>query len=481
LPLRLLAPRYRGRVAVSAARSVAPAARPSGPSLAALLASLVLLGSGCEAGKGKTAYVGATLWDGSGSAPLPGVLLLVDRQGHIERIGAASSGKVPRGAQVVRLEGKWIVPGLIDAHAHAARWTLSRFVAYGVTSVRDLGGPQDSVVALRDEVLLGGLVAPRLFVSGAPIDGSPPHLLWASPVSTPEQARQAVDARALLDATQAKVYTGVDSVLLAAILDEASQVALPVTGHLGKVDALRAARMGINAIEHLSGIVEATVADPASLWAAHEDFFQGWNLVERTWATLDSGALERTASELRQTGVAVVPTLVLHQVWAHLEDSTYLARLDLAGVPSSVQQAWDVPDLVARARLGHDDYVAFRASRPAQDRFVRIFHRLGGLVAAGSDAPNQLLAPGASLHDELALLVAAGLSPQEALLAATRDAARLLRADSIGVLRPGAVADFLILSADPLADIANTRKIEAVVLRGVLHRVRELRALWRGR
>lgn len=445
-----------------------------------LLLGLGLASAACNPGKGKTAYMGATLWDGSGSAPLPGVVVLVDQQGYVERVGAAGTSKVPRGAQVVRLEGKWIIPGLIDAHAHAERWTLPRFVAYGVTSVRDLGGPQDSIVALRDEVALGGAVAPRLFISGAMIDGTPPTWASATAVSTPEQARQAVDARALFDAAQAKVYTKVDSVLLAAILDEASQVALPVTGHLGKVDALRAARLGLHAIEHLSGIVEATVADPAPLFAAHDDFFRGFNLVERTWATLDSAALERTAGELKRSGVAVVPTLVLHQVWAHLEDSTYLATLDLAGVPESVQQAWDVPDLVARARLGHDDYLAFRASRPVEDRFVRIFHRMGGLVAAGSDAPNQLLAPGASLHDELALLVAAGLTPQEALLAATRDAARLLRADSIGVLRPGAVADFLILSASPLEDIANTRKIEAVVTRGVQHRVSELKALWRG-
>jgi imidazolonepropionase-like amidohydrolase len=290
-----------------------------------------------------------------------------------------------------------------------------------------------------------------------------------------------VDARALIDATQAKVYAKIDSARLAAIMDEATTVTLPVTGHLGKVDAVRAARMGIRAIEHASGVVEATVADPTPYFQAHDDFFRGWNLVERDWATLDSAALERTAEALQQAGVAIVPTLALHEVWAHLEDSTYLMTLDLTGVPPSVQEAWDVPDLIARARLGFDDYLAFRRSRPVQDRFVRTYHRLGGLVAAGSDAPNQLLPPGAALHQELALLVGAGMSPRDALLAATRNAARLLGVDSIGVVRDGGVADFVILAASPLDDIKNTRKIEAVVARGVYRTSADLRALWRAR
>jgi len=131
--------------------------------------------------------------------------------------------------------------------------------------------------------------------------------------------------------------------------------------------------------------------------------------------------------------------------------------------------AWDVPDLVRRAGITQSDLRAFRRSRPYQDRFVRLYHRAGGKVAAGTDAPNQLLAPGASMHDELALLVRAGLDPADALLAATRDAAQLVNADSIGVLTAGAVADFVILNANPLADIANSRDIELVVLRGTLY------------
>ncbi len=440
---------------------------------------VVLALAACNPGKGKTAYLGATLWDGTGAPPILNAVVIVDQTGHIERAGRPEGIKVPRGAVEVRLDSKWIIPGLIDTDTHVERWTLPRFLAYGVTAARDAGSRQDTIVALREETSLGSIPGPRLYISGAMIDTKSSALPAATVVGTTDEARKAVDARTLFDASQAVVYGGIDSTLLAAIIDEAATVMLPVAGHLGKVDALRAARMGISAIEHLTGIVEATAANPAPYLQAHADYFQGWNLAERGWATLDSVRLQRTARTLKEAGVALVPSLSLHQVWAHLEDSTYLVTLDLAGVPAAVQEEWDVPDLIARARLGYDDYLAFRRSRPVQDRFVRMYHRLGGLVAAGSDAPNPLLAPGASLHDELVLLVAAGLKPEDALLAATRNAAQLLKVDSIGVVQDGAVADFVILSASPLDDIANTRKIEGVVARGVHRTERELRALWK--
>ena len=147
-------------------------------------------------------------------------------------------------------------------------------------------------------------------------------------------------------------------------------------------------------------------------------------------------------------------------------------------MPDAVREAWDVPDLIQRARLSAADYRRFRRSRPAQDRFIRLFQRAGGTVVAGSDSPNQLLAPGASLHRELQLLVDAGLSPEGALLAATRNAADLLRADSIGVLLPGNVADFLVLAGDPLEDISNSRLIDRIVLRGTSYHPDDFRQEW---
>ena len=178
------------------------------------------------------------------------------------------------------------------------------------------------------------------------------------------------------------------------------------------------------------------------------------------------------------TGAAIVPTLVLYETFAHLTDADYVSHLDLSGVPESVRDDWDVPDLVRRAQLSQSDFRVFRRSRPVQDLFVRLYQNHNGLIVAGSDTPNQLLAPGASLHDELALLVATGLSPRDALLTATRNAARLLGADSLGVLLPGNVADFVVLTGDPLADINNTRTMDRVVLKGVSYHPDEFRLEW---
>ena len=431
-----------------------------------LAATLAL---GCNPGAGKTAYVGAEVFDGTGAPLILNAVILVDGA-HVEAIGPAEAVQIPRGAVVVPLDGKWVVPGFIDAHVHVERWTLRPFLAYGVTSVRDAGGVLDSVRVMRDETVLGSILGPRMYISGSVIDGAPATWPGAIEVRTPTEARQAIDRLTLLDAATAKLYTRIDRGLMEAILDEAKVLNLPVTAHLGRVDAATAADLGVHGIEHLSGIVEATAPDPGRYLAAHRtDFFGGWNLAEQSWPQLDSVALDRTARRLVERGVYIVPTVVLHDAWAHLADQSYADGLDLAVVPAEVRAAWNVPDLIRRARLGATEFRAFQRARPYQDRFIRMYHRAGGTVVAGTDAPNQLLAPGASLHHEMELLVRAGLLPRDALLTATGNAARYLGVDSVGVLRPGSVADFVILDANPLQTIANTRQIDRVVYRGTAY------------
>jgi imidazolonepropionase-like amidohydrolase len=431
---------------------------------------------GCTgAGVGKTAYVGATLIDGTGVPPVRNAVIIVT-DGRIEAAGQPDMVPIPRGATVVDLAGRWVIPGLIDAHVHAERWTLRPYLSYGVTTVRDVGGVQDSVIFLRDDQRNGTVDGPRMFVSGAMIDAAPPTWPSATGVRTANDARRAVGNRVLIGASQIKIYTRLERRMLEPLLDEAKALETPVTAHLGRVDALTAARMGVSVLEHMSGVVEATAANPAALLEAHNDFFAGWNRQERTWGSLDSAALERTARALAQAGVTIVPTLVLHEAWGHLQDDAYITGLDLSAVPAAVREGWNVPDLVRRARITAADYAAFRRSRPNQDLFVRRFHAAGGRVVAGSDSPNQLLPPGASLHRELRLLVAAGLSPKDALLAATREPARLLgAADTLGVIQPGAVADFVVLAANPLADIANLELVVMVVTYGVAYDPADLR------
>jgi imidazolonepropionase-like amidohydrolase len=421
--------------------------------------------------------MGATILDGRGGTPLRDGVVLV-RGRTIEAVGSRENVLLPRGTRQVDVSGSWIIPGLIDAHAHVTHWALQRYVAYGVTTVRDVHSTPDSIFAMSEAADLGSGLSPRIFVAGAMIDGSPATYPDATVVTDPREARQAVDRLSVAGAHLIKAYTRITPALLAAITDEAQTFRIPVAAHLGLTDALTASRLGVTSIEHLSGVPEAAGrADP--LFAAHQNgFFAGWTAFERSWATLDSVTLTKLAGQLAETKVTMVPTLVLHEVFSRLDDTSSATSPDLLALPQGQVAAWNVPGMIERAGWTPADFEAFRKGRPMQDLFVRAFRQAGGRVVTGTDASNQMLVPGASEHMELELLVRAGLSPAEALRAATRDAAALLGADSLGILVPGKAADLVVLSRDPLADITNTRSITRVMVRGQLILADSIRNRW---
>jgi imidazolonepropionase-like amidohydrolase len=424
------------------------------------------------------ALVGATLFDGSGGPVLPNSVVVV-RRGRIESVGTRAGFTLPAKTREVDVTGRWIIPGLIDAHAHVEPWALPRYLAWGVTTVRDVHGALDSVLRLRDQVNLGGVAGPRIYSAGAMIDGLPTTYPDAIGANSPRDARKAVDRLVNAGVDLIKVYTRVDPTLLRATLDEARTFNLRVAGHLGLTDAVTAAKEGIGSIEHLSGVPEASMPDASSLYAAHyRGFFPGWTAFERSWAGLDSATLARVAKELADRKVTLVPTLVLHETFSRLDDPAVLSDTMLGEVPELAQARWNVPDMVRRAGWTDQDYPAFRAGRPKQDLFLRLFAAAGGRIATGTDASNQLLIPGYSEHRELELLVGAGFSTRDALLAATRNGALLLGVDSLGILAPGKAADLVILTRDPLNDIRHTLAIDRVMSRGLLLSPDSLRKAW---
>jgi imidazolonepropionase-like amidohydrolase len=426
-----------------------------------------------------TALVGATLIDGSGGPPLPASVVVV-RRGTIESVGASADFVLPPRTVEVDVRGRWIIPGLIDAHAHVARWALPRYVAWGVTTVRDVHSTLDSILLLRQQVRRGAVLGPRIYAAGAMIDGVPPTYADALPVRDGSSARKQVDRLVGAGVDLIKVFSRVDSALLRPILDEAHTFNLPVAGHLGLTDAVTAATLGIASIEHMSGVPEAASGRRETLFAAHrKGFFDGWTAFEEQWASLDSASLARVARALAANRVEIVPTLVLHETFSRLDDSAVARDTMLRYVPEAEQSRWNVPGLIARAGWTAADFQAFRRSRPNQDLFLRLFAAAGGRIATGTDASNQMLLPGYTVHREMQLLVAAGFSPRDALLDATRNGALLLGVDSLGLIAPGRVADLVILTRNPLSRIENTLDIDQVMLRGNLYRSDSLRASWR--
>ena len=424
------------------------------------------------------ALVGATLIDGSGGPPLADAAIVV-RRGRIESVGTRTDFTLPPDTREIDVAGRWIIPGLIDAHAHVERWAVERYVAWGVTTVRDLGASgTDSSLALKRDLDLGSVRGPRMFTSGAMIDGAAPTYATATAVRTSSEVRKAVDQRAVAGADYVKIYTKFTADLLKPLLDEASTLRLPVAAHLGKIDALTAARAGVASLEHMAGVVQAASRDPAVYVRAHDQFLRGWTTEEMGWATLDSASLARTARALAATHVAIVPTLIVHEMLSRLDNPTLLSRPGMEDVPAGATSVRDVAGLLRRTGWRASELQAFRRSRARQNQFVREFKRAGGLIAAGSDAANQLLVPGLSLHEELSQLVAAGFTPIEAVTAATRKAAELLRADSLGRVAKGSVADLVVLDANPAADIAATRRIAWVMLRGQIFHPDSLRRTW---
>jgi imidazolonepropionase-like amidohydrolase len=424
------------------------------------------------------ALVGATLIDGSGGPALPDAAVVV-RRGRIESVGTRAGFTLPARTVEVDVAGRWIIPGLIDAHAHVEPWALPRYLAWGVTTVRDMHGSLDRILRLRGQVNLGSVAGPRIYSVGAMIDGLPTTYPDAIGANSPRDARKAVDRLVNAGVDAVKVYTRVDQSLLKAVIDEARTFNLRVSGHLGLTDAVTASREGIWSIEHLSGVPEASMPDASSLMAAHyRGLFSGWTAFERSWAGLDSAALGRVATELATQRTILVPTLVLHETFSRLDDPAVLQDTMLRAVPEAAQRRWNVPDMVKRAGWTAEDYPAFRAARPQQDRFLRLFAAAGGRIATGTDASNQLLIPGYSEHRELELLQAAGLTPRDALQAATRNGALLLGVDSLGLIAPGKAADLVVLTRDPLVDIRNALAIDRVMSRGVLLSADSIRKAW---
>lgn len=419
------------------------------------------------------AIVGVNVVPMTRDTVLRGQTVLV-RDGRIARIGPVDAVAVPAGVRTIDAAGGYLVPGLWDMHVH----TLSRsaeffplFIAHGVTGVRDMGGYLDSLHAVRARLSAGLAPAPRVFAAGPLLDG--PRQRWSHAIAwhleSPEQARAAVDSLARAGVDFIKVYSTLSPAVYDALAAAARTRRLPFVGHVPlEVSAAAASDAGQASLEH--GALDITLGDCApdargrarrllGVWGrdGYGPYIQG-KLALR--GERDPACAAELYARYRRNGTHVVPTIV-----NELKDSATVdwAALQYADSASQAACRGTVEDFhQADARTRREHHAAF-----VQD--VGALHRAGVPLLAGTDVPNPCVVAGASLHRELERLVQAGLTPYQALRSATADAARFLGAgDSLGIVAEGAAADLVLLDANPLDDIRNTRRIRLVVRAGAV-------------
>jgi imidazolonepropionase-like amidohydrolase len=414
------------------------------PRLALLLVALSFLGSRAPYAQARPLVIaGATVISGADSAPRTEASVVIEG-GHIACIGSPATCPEPRGARTINGRGRWLIPGFFDAHVHITEEQGHfgpLYLAFGITSVRDVGGYVDLLLALRARIVAGAALGPRIYLAGNPIDGDPPEWPPLYPsvpvvVRTADEARKAVRKAKVMGVDFIKLYHGLNPSLLAAAASEAHRQGLKATADLNpwRFAPDSALGAGLDGFEH-------TVPPP-------NGDFEIW--------THDSAQMNALVDRIRASGAAVTTTMVLSERFLPsipTQEPTYQA------LPPRLQQRSAV--MVRGSRSGRTLSYTCRTARALAAK--------GGLVLAGTDSYFMVSYPG-DLHRELELLVGCGLTPKQALAAGTRNPARWLGADTLGTIERGKVADLVLLRGDPLADIRQSRRIELVITRGQVHR-----------
>lgn len=392
--------------------------------------------------------------------------------GRIARIGPASKIEVP-GATVVSGKGKFLVPGFIDSHIH---WyderLLGLFSANGVTGARVMFGSPEHL-AWRKRIAEGTLLGPRLRIGSPIVDG--PEPVWPGSIACGDSAagRAAVDKAKEGGYDFVKVYSLLPKDALAGIAERARQVGMGMEGHVPEdVSVAEAADYGMRAIEHLTGFIRAASRDADAIQQmpieAFKDPATRRRTTERFLATQTRDLERKLFAKLAAGKVWQVPTLTVLRSLASLDRPSFVADPRIKYLPPSYASMWDPKaDFRLKART-KEDWDLSRRVYARQRELVRGMHRAGVRIAAGTDCLNPFCFPGFSLHDEMQLLVECGLTPIQALQAATRNGAELAEWGDAGVIAVGRRADLVMLDADPTVDIRNTTKIAAVVQAGRL-------------
>jgi amidohydrolase family protein len=436
--------------------------------IAFLILSPTLLLAGGKIDPQQKALVlrGLTIIDVTGGPPKPDMTVVIIGA-HITDVGEASKVSVPQGGRVIDAGGKFLIPGLWDMHVHwYGRDTLTLFTANGVTGIREMFGNSD-LLRWRDEIAKGSLQGPRMAVASPIIDG--PQPVWPNSITARDEAegRKAVTRVKQWGADFVKVYSLLSREAYFGIADEARKQGLPFVGHAPfTVSAAEVSDAGQKSIEHLTGVILACSDKEEELRSA---LVKANSPAARSRA--ESMALETFSAKKEaelfarfiKNGTWQCPTLTVRRSTAYQDDPDFRNDGRLRFIPRQMSERWGL----RMANRGEGSYANAKRLFQKDVEIVGDMRRAGVLFLAGTDTGNPFCFPGFSLHDELVLLVKAGLTPAESLRAATLNPAKFFGMDqTLGTIEQGKLADLVLLEANPLEDIRNTQRIDAVIMNG---------------
>jgi len=432
------------------------------------------------------AFEGVTVVDAvSGRRPDQRVVVSGDRLVFVGPMDADA----PEAARTIDGRGRFLMPGLWDAHVHfvyepeLTEAMPELFLRYGVTSVRDTGGDLDQLVALRTRWAATGRATPRFFLSGPLLDGrlvvydgaTPAQPRLGTSVPDADRARAVVAELARRGADFIKIYELVSPEVFDALVSAARARRLPIAAHVPLSLTADVAGPRVDSMEHLRNVELACASDWADLLATRRERLRAFSLgrgyalrrglheAQRlpAIAAYDAARCAEVLASLQTT--MQVPTLRLNAFNRSRPDREPVWQEATAGLPAPVRARW----AGAAAELGAAEGELDPRFADWSLRLVGLMRRAGVPLAAGTDTPIKLAIPGESLHRELELLVASGLSEREALAAATLAPARFFGLEAeMGAVAVGQRADLVLLTADPLEEIRHTRAIEGVVSKG---------------
>ncbi len=408
--------------------------------------------------KAPTIFSGATVITGAGDV-LPDQVVVIE-QDRIVTVAPASNEPLPAGARVIDARGKFMIPGLWDAHAHLSYFKASALpllLANGVTAVRDMGGLLGEIDVWKTETDQELRPGPRIFRVGPILNGKAFNEFQIV-VSDAAEARGAVRVLRNANVDIVKVHAAISREAYFGVQSACRQVGLRYVGHMPRaIKPEEASDSGQLTLEHVGAFADRF----ASEGIAPNDVAQSLERFRKT----DAPAL---FARFARNRTWFTPTLIASQRAIHLGDhapdprdkyvsvSCKKITADLLKRPS--YQAFFSPESVNQQKREFDEL----------QPLVKLMHQSGVGLLAGTDFAVSIIYPGFSLHDELELLVESGLTPMESLLTATANPAHVLGQPNLGTIKTGNLADLVLLQANPLNDIRNTRKIWAVMSRGKL-------------